>query len=147
VAAEGRGPLPPRPPACPSARGRGCKGGLRPIVSGGSGGGCVTDRRQDAGAAAPSGGPENARAASRTPVLGQRAAPTPRQRPRQGAGWRPLESRLGVSLSEAGERGIREVPSTAPQTMPQNQGAPCCACSWLGNGRELELDPHFCWKC
>lgn len=38
-------------------------------------GGCVTDRRQDAGAAAPSGGQGDAAAAERTPALRQRPCP------------------------------------------------------------------------
>nr|XP_023486927.1 uncharacterized protein LOC111771008 [Equus caballus]XP_023486928.1 uncharacterized protein LOC111771008 [Equus caballus]XP_023486929.1 uncharacterized protein LOC111771008 [Equus caballus]XP_023486930.1 uncharacterized protein LOC111771008 [Equus caballus] len=115
---------PPPPPARPlglSIRGgRGWKGpgqGLRPIASGGGVGGCVTDRRQDAGAAAPLGGRGDAGAAERTPALRQRPRRRADRVPVRGTVGRPAAP-AGVSPTATGGRDPGLVPATAPVTAP-----------------------------
>ncbi|KAM4881114.1 uncharacterized protein RHO17_021699 [Thomomys bottae] len=77
--------------------------GQRPIRSSGRVGGCVKDRRPDAGAAAPSGRPEDARTAERTPECRQRAARARSVGTVRADGLRLLESGLGMALPRAEE--------------------------------------------
>ena len=70
-------------------------------------GGCVTDRRQDAGAAAPSGGLGDNAGAERTPALCQRTRPRADNVPSRGT-WRG-----SLTATQEGVSGL--VPGTAPQ--------------------------------
>lgn len=67
-------------------------------------GGCVTDRRQDAGAAAPSGGQGDAAAAERTPALRQRPCPRAGREPAGEAGGE-TRARPGDVPDLGGRRG------------------------------------------
>lgn len=95
-------------------------------------GGCVTDRRQDAGAAAPSGGLEDGAAAERTPALRQRPCPRAGREPAGEVGgetWaRPgvvpdLRRRRGSGVGTCGSSSgcfVKFVAVTLVLTLPSS---------------------------